>query len=75
VMSPLQGLSGEHSLLERDEVAPGATAEEVAVPRGLYTEADSYFATPMTVGELELGTSTGALYTEAAVAADVVGEL
>jgi hypothetical protein len=71
-MSPLQGLSDEHSLLEGDEVAPSATAEEVVVSRRLYTEADLYFATPMTVGELELGILTKALYTEAAVAADVI---
>jgi hypothetical protein len=72
-MSPLQGLSDEHSLLEGDEVAPGATAKEVVASGGLYTEADSYFATPMTVGELELRLSIGASYTEAAAAADVIG--
>ena len=62
-----------HSLLEADEVAPGAIAEEVVALMGLYTEVDLYFATPITVGELKLGLSTGALDTEAA-AADVVGE-
>jgi hypothetical protein len=74
VISPLQGFSGVHSLLEGDEVAPSATAEEVVASGGLYTEVDSYFATPITVGKLELGLSTGALDTEAAAASDVVGE-
>jgi hypothetical protein len=59
-------------MLEGDEVAPSATAEEVVVSRGLYIEADSYFATPITVGELKLRISTRALYTKAAVAADVI---
>jgi hypothetical protein len=72
-MSPLQGLPNEHSLLEEDEVAPSARAEEVVASREVYIEAKLYFATSVTAGELELGLSTGAPYTEAAVAADVVG--
>jgi len=71
-MSPLQGLSDKHSLLEEDKVAPGATAKEVVVSRGLYTKANLYFATPITVKELKLGISRRALYTKAAVAADVI---
>ena len=47
-----------HSLLEADEVALGATAEEVVASGGLYTGVDLYFATPITVGKLELGLST-----------------
>jgi hypothetical protein len=74
-MSPLQGLSEEHSLLEGgDEVALGARAEEVVASWGVHTEADIYFVTSMAVEELELGLSTEAPYTEAAVAADVIGE-
>ncbi len=74
MMSPLQGLSDEHSLLEEvDEVVPGARAEEVAASRGVHMEADLYFATSVTLGEFELGLSSGALYTRAAVAADEVG--
>jgi hypothetical protein len=74
-MSPLQGLFEEHSLLEEgNEVVLGARAEEVVASWWVHTEADIYFATSMAVEELELGFSTEALYTEAAVAADVVGE-
>jgi hypothetical protein len=40
----------------------------------VHIEADIYFATSIALEELELGLSTEALYTEAAVAADVVGE-
>jgi hypothetical protein len=58
-MSPLQGLSEEHSLLGEDEVALGARAEEVMASWGVYTEADIYFATSKAVEELELGFSTG----------------
>ena len=46
-----------HSLLEADEVALSAIAEEVVASIGLYIEVDSYFATPITVGELKLGLS------------------
>ncbi len=74
-MSPLQGLSDEHSLLEEDdEVAPSTRAEEVVASGQVYTEADLYLATPVIMGELELGLSTGASHTKAAVAADVVGD-
>ena len=62
-----------HSLLEVDEVAPSAIAEEVVALMGLYIEVDSYFATPITIGELKLGLSIGALDTKAVVV-DVVGK-
>jgi hypothetical protein len=59
-MSPLQGLSNEHSLFEDDEVAPGARAEVVVASGGVYIEFNLYFATSVTIGELELGLSTRA---------------
>jgi hypothetical protein len=60
VMSPLQGLPNEHSLLEDDEVAPSARAEVVVASGGVYIKFDLYFATSVTIGELELRLSTGA---------------
>jgi hypothetical protein len=71
-MSPLQGLSDKHSLLEGDKVAPSAIAKEVIASKGLYTKANLYFATPITVEELKLRLSIRALYTKAAAAADVI---
>jgi hypothetical protein len=73
MMLPLQRLFDKHSLLEGDKVALSAIAKEVVVSKGLYTKANSYFATPITVKELKLGISTKALYTKTAVAADVIG--
>jgi hypothetical protein len=40
----------------------------------VHTEANIYFATSIALEELELRLLTKALYTEAAVAADVVGK-
>jgi hypothetical protein len=40
----------------------------------VYIKADIYFATSIALEELKLRLSTEALYTKAAVAADVVGE-
>jgi hypothetical protein len=61
VMSPLQGLSNEHLLLEDNKVAPSARAEVVVASKGVYIEFDLYFATSVTIGELELRLSTRAL--------------
>jgi hypothetical protein len=61
VMSPLQGLSNKHSLLKDNEVAPSARAEVVVASGGMYIEFDLYFATSVTIGELKLRLSTGAL--------------
>jgi hypothetical protein len=71
-MLPLQRLSDKHLMLERDKVAPSATAKEVVVSKRLYTKADLYFAMPMTVRKLKLRISTRVLYTKAVVAADII---
>jgi hypothetical protein len=73
-MSPLQGLSNEHSLLKvDDEVAPSAKAEEVVAFGEVYTEYNLYFAMFVTAGELELGFWTGVQYAEVVVVVDVIG--
>jgi hypothetical protein len=64
-----------YSLLEGCKVAPSVIAKEVVASKGLYTKANLYFATSITVRELKLGLSIRALYTKAATAADIVSEL
>ena len=71
-MSPSQGLSDEHSLLEEEEEEEvGDRAEEVVL--GVYTWAVLYSTLSATAVALELGVSTGAPYIEVVVAVDVVG--
>ena len=73
-MSPLQRLSNKHLLLKDNKVAPSARAKEVIDFISMYTKVNLYFATSMTIRKLKLRLSTGAPYTEAAVAADVVSK-
>ena len=56
-MSPSQGLSDEHGLLEADdEVAPSVRAGEAS--GGMHTEAIERFVTSVTAGEVRFAFST-----------------
>lgn len=57
MMSPSQGLSDEHGLLEADdEVAPSVRAGEAS--GGMHTEAIERFVTSVTAGEVRFAFST-----------------
>jgi hypothetical protein len=74
VILPLQRLFDKHLLLDKDKVAPSAITKEVVASKRLYTKANLYFATPITLRKLKLKLLTRALYIKTAVAVDIISK-